>query len=324
MNKNEMYYDRLLPLKTAKLIMPGGQFYWLINFVINHPDLDFQTGKNKNESWISIYRGTSSLIKIMGRINGYKITVDNKYRILCPDFYDNPTSENFEVLLSQIKIYKNENSKNTLAQYYDNHKEGFYQNLISRRYGINGKEGDSLVIVDKEVVIGFINTNVKERIIDSIRQKYQPTLNELQKHIGFPSKLNEYKFGNEFDFLALDSDGNIILMELKDGSDTQKIYLSPFQINTYCDIYNEYILRNKDEFEKVVLEMIRQKQELGLLNSKWIIPSKIIGMKAALVIGGKFSNTVNRNYKQVISSLSGYIISIYKCDIDGQLVKIIL
>ena len=316
-----MYYDRLLPLKTARLIMPGGQFHWLIDFVINHSDLDFQTGKNKNESWISIYRGTSSLLKIMGRIKGYKITVDKKYSILCPEFYSNPTSENFEVLLSQNKIYKNENGKNTLARYYDNHKEGFYQNLISRRYGINGKEGDSLVIVDKEVVIGFINTNVKERIIDSIRQKYQPALNELQKHKGFPSKLNEYKFGNEFDFLALDSDGNIILMELKDSSDTQKIYLSPFQISTYCDIYSEYISRNKDEFENVVLEMIKQKQELGLLNSKWIIPSKIIGMKAALVIGGKFSNTVNRNYKQALNLLNNYIINTYECDVNGQLVE---
>jgi len=321
MNKNEMYYDRLLPLKTARLIMPGGQFHWLIDFVINHSDLDFQTGKNKNESWISIYRGTSSLLKIMGRIKGYKITVDNKYRILCPDFYDNPTSENFEVLLSQNKIYKNENGKNTLARYYDNHKEGFYQNLISRRYGINGKEDDSLVIVDKEVVIGFINTNVKKRIIDSIRQKYQPALNELQNRIGFPSKLNEYKFGNEFDFLALDSDGNIILMELKDSSDTQKIYLSPFQISTYCDIYSEYISRNKDEFENVVLEMIKQKQELGLLNSKWIVPTKIIGMKAALVIGGKFSNTVNRNYKQALNLLNNYIINTYECDVNGQLVE---
>jgi len=321
MNKNEMYYDRLLPLKTARLIMPGGQFHWLIDFVINHSDLDFQTGKNKNESWISIYRGTSSLLKIMGRIKGYKITVDKKYSILCPEFYSNPTSENFEVLLSQNKIYKNENGKNTLARYYDNHKEGFYQNLISRRYGINGKEDDSLVIVDKEVVIGFINTNVKKRIIDSIRQKYQPALNELQNRIGFPSKLNEYKFGNEFDFLALDSDGNIILMELKDSSDTQKIYLSPFQISTYCDIYSEYISRNKDEFENVVLEMIKQKQELGLLNSKWIVPTKIIGMKAALVIGGKFSNTVNRNYKQALNLLNNYIINTYECDVNGQLVE---
>jgi hypothetical protein len=320
--KNEMYYDRLLPLKTVKLLLPGGEFNWLINFVLNQPDLDFQTGKNKSDSWISIYRGTTCLLKIHGRLNGYKISVDKKYRTLYPEFYDNPTSLNFEILISKIGTYKNELGKNTLTHYYDNQKEGFYQNLISRRYGIEGKMDDPFVIIDKEVVIGYLNTSAKNGIIDSIRKKYQTALDELQKIEKFPSKLNEFKFGNEFDFLALDSNGKIIIIELKDGSDTKKIYLSPFQIYTYCDIYNEYISRNKDEFEKVILDMIKQKQELGILNSKWVVPNKIVGIRAALVIGGKYSNAAKTNYQKVIKVINKYPIETYECDKNGQLVEI--
>jgi hypothetical protein len=322
MKKNDMYYDRLLPLQSAKLIMPNGQFYWLINFVKSRPDLDFQTGKNKNESWISIYRGTTSLLKIKGQKKGFKVIVDKKYRNLCPELYNQPSPENFEKLLLNIGTYKNEKGINTLANYYDNNKEGYFQNLISRRYGIEGRMDDSLVIVDKEVVIGYINKIIRKEILDSIRIKYQPALDELRKLKGFPTKLNEFTFGNEFDFLALDSEGQIILMELKDGSDTQKIYLSPFQISTYCDIYNKYVFQNKDEFERVVFDMIKQKQELGLLNPKWVIPTTIVGMKAALVIGGKFSKTVNVNYNQVIKVVNNYNIETFECDSNGELVEI--
>lgn len=316
-----MYYDRVMSDDIANLL--SGKYQWIIDFVKGRKDLDFQTGSNKQTSWVSIYRGTSRIFRIVDNLKGIiYIDAAQKYLELEKDLYDNPSSQLFSSLIEKIKTYKSPEGKsvgkNTLARYFDNHREGYHQNNISRKYGICGKPETEFIVVDKEAVIGFKNDEIRKTKLDEFSLPYKEISRKIlaANESRFPSKLGNANFGNECDFIVLTKSGELILMELKDYQDTQKIYLSPFQISMYCDIFNRYDEESKGAFRETILAMVKQKQELGLLNPLWTVPEKITKISAALVVGFKgendqLSETAIKNYKIVRNYVSGYDIEIY-------------
>lgn len=315
-----MYYDRVIRDETVSLINKNGPFCWLIDYVKNRADLDFQTGSNKSCTWISVYRGTGCIFKLMGKKRGgYSITAHKKYKSLNPYFFTNQSPSSLSTLISQIP------SINSLSRYYDNKKEGYYQNLISRRYGLLGKNDDNFIIVDKEFVFGYKDKKSKQSFLESLKDKYKQLQKEFSLKKGFPSKLGEMSLGNEFDFIALSKSGDIILIELKDHSDTQKIYLSPFQVGMYSDICNEYINFHGTKLYDTLIQIAKQKQEIGLLNSDWKLPNRFNGIKAAIVIGGKHSTEAARKYQEVseeVFKINGYPIETFSCNKLGELIEI--
>lgn len=44
---HQLYYARLLRGDFAELFMEGGPLRWLVDYVKEHPDLDFQVRRNK-------------------------------------------------------------------------------------------------------------------------------------------------------------------------------------------------------------------------------------------------------------------------------------
>ena len=81
--------------------------------------------------------------------------------------------------------------------------------------------------------------------------------------------MNKKAIGNELDFLALDKQGNLLLIEYKHGTNTSGIYLSPLQIGMYFDLFNQF---PRAELEKSVFEMLEQKKRIGLINPEWNAP----------------------------------------------------
>lgn len=331
---DKMYYDRIMSDDIIKSL--SSEYLWLIDFVKarKEKDLDFQTGSNKGISWVSIYRGTSRIFRI---VDNRKISIDAapKYLELEPKLYSEPSPQLIESLIEKMKKFVCEDGKfvgkNTLGRYFDNYREGYHQNNISRRYGICGKQDDNIIIVDKESVIGFESDAIRR---DRLREFSNPYRDKARKIMNakegrFPSKMDEMNWGNECDFIALTKFGELILMELKDYQDTQKIYLSPFQISMYCDIFNHYDKESNEEFRKVILEMIKQKQKLGLLNPLWPVPKEITKISAALIVGFKdenkqLSKTAITNYKIVRNHINKYEIATYATKGDSGEIEMML
>lgn len=165
--------------------------------VKDHPELDFQTGSNKNNSWFSVYRGTSKIIKIE-KSGKSKISYEKKYYDLCPEYYKDTTkSVHLNTLLDKLKADPN------LSRYYGNEStgkkaEGYYQNLIARRYTFLNKPDDDFIIIDKEFVIGIRNEVTKKRILDknrcraqkSSRKRVQAVIEEPEEECGDCDTLN--------------------------------------------------------------------------------------------------------------------------------------
>lgn len=297
-----MYYNRKISNSFSELLENGGKLRWLFDFVKKQPELDFLIGKNNSKEWISIYRGLSRVLTITKTRKTDVIKLDgaDAYKSILPNLYGKKSiSKYFKNELEQTIKTVSLNKK--FDRYYKNEKEGYYQNILSRKFGICGNKNDDFVIIDKEAVIGYPNQKEKDVFINKILPKYK----KLQRDISF---LNSKRYGksvekkavgNELDFLALNKDGNVLLIEYKHGTNTSGIYLSPIQIGMYNDIFTSF---PRKDLEKAVFEMLEQKQKIGLINPKWINPKHIRDIIPVLIISEyNYKSSAKQKFDEIFS-----------------------
>jgi hypothetical protein len=279
MDDNEMYYRRIIPEELKKLLMIGGGLHWLFKLVKERDDLDFLIGINK----IYVYRGTTRLLAIAFTRGIVSILADCRYRSLSQDhnlkiYGDKEIAElNFEDDFVDLISFLPPD------RHYDNMKEGFFQNLFSRQFGILSDGSEDFVMVDKEAVIGYQNNKTKEKYFGKQRKQFIEIKEYLSEQNAkrYGSRLGEYTLGNELDFLAVNRSGEILLIEFKHSSSTKGIYLSPIQIGLYYSIFHDYIIRHRQEFVKDIGDMIKQKKDMGLISTNFPevnISDKIVPM----------------------------------------------
>lgn len=315
------YYDRTMDDSFISKVL--NDYPWLINFVKNTPELDFQTGHDPKQgrSWFSVYRGTGRVLTFASRRNSYKIDAADAYKKIAPTvFFERPTENSFVEYLSNIKKAPD------LKRYYESDqrkKEGFYQNLIGRRYTFNTKAEDEFIIIDKEMVVGFKDEVTKtvwnkdiisniEALIRNLRRDYKGRL---------PKDISS-KYG-EFDFLAMTWDGDIIIMELKQ-EDPQKTSLSPIQVRFYDEQFHKLLKENKDISDNI-MKMVQQKVDMGIINvpEGRSLPQKLSGKIETCVIVGEeksLSPTICDRFR-VVRKLFLPNMKAYTCESDGTLVK---
>jgi hypothetical protein len=303
-----MYYNRRLSDKFASLLKKKGDLRWLFNYVKSKKELECLICRNNKMEWISVYRGLSRILSI----NPYKNS--DRLKIHAAQAYENiAEDENLDIYGKQEpnKVFRKEleiiikriekNSK--FDRYYKNEKEGYFQNILSRTYGISGNSNDPFVIIDKESVIGYDDKKEKCKKYGKFQHKYK----KLQKAISnidskrFGRDLIKKAIGNEVDFLAIDTKGSIKLIEYKHGTNTAGIYLSPLQIGMYYEIFSDYRDRYKAAFDNTLLAMLKQKQKIGLVNADWKIPKKLKEIVPVLIVSKYNRNSVAKlNFKEIL------------------------
>ena len=294
-----MYYNRTLSKELSSLLETGGELRWLFNFVKNHSELDFLVGKNNSKEWLSVYRGLTRIISIsVSGTSMIKIDAAVKYKNMFPDLYGKKSiKDNFqnklELLIDQIE------NNQEFDRYYKSKKEGYYQNILSRKYGICGSDDTDFVIIDKEAVIGYLNQNEKAGLLGSIQQKYKQLQKDISLHnpARYGKDLGKKPIGNELDFLALDKEGNILLIEYKHGTNTSGIYLSPLQVGMYYDIFTNF---PRKDLESAIFEMLAQKQKIGLINPNWQKPACIKDIIPVLMISEFKKGSAKIKFEEIL------------------------
>jgi hypothetical protein len=295
-----MYYNRTLSKEISALLEKGGEFRWLFDFVKNHEELDFLVGKNNSKEWLSIYRGLTRIISIsLAGPSMIKIYAAEKYINMSPGMYGKKSIHfNFQKELENLIDQIDHNSK--FDRYYKCKKEGYFQNVLSKKFGICGNGNTDFVIIDKEVVVGYTNKTQKSILFGNIQQKYkhlQSEISNLNPKL-YGKDLSKKAIGNELDFLALDKDGNILLIEYKHGTNPSGIYLSPLQIGLYYDIFANY---PKTDLEKAVFEMLEQKQKIGLISPNWPKPKSIKNIIPVLIISEyNYKSSAKSKFDEII------------------------
>jgi len=297
-----MYYNRKISNSFSALIESGGKLRWLFDLVKKRDDLDFLIGKNYSKEWISIYRGLSRILTITKTINPNIIRIDgaNAYKLISPKLYgEKDASYNFKTEIENILNTVAVNPK--FDRYYNNKKEGYYQNILSRKYGIFGDKDDDFVIIDKEAVVGYLNQKEKDNAFKKIQPKYKQLQHDISAKNSkrYGKDIEKKAVGNELDFLALDKNGNILLIEYKHGTNTSGIYLSPIQIGMYYDIFTNF---PKKDLGKAVFEMLIQKQKIGLICPDWVIPNKIKDIIPVLIISEyNYKSSAKQKFDEILT-----------------------
>jgi hypothetical protein len=269
-----MYYRRVISEPLKALIMPDGKLYWLFSLVKSRADLNFLLGKTDGRGWIGVYRGLSKLLEISLQRGEVQLSSHKKYCDLAQQnglsVYGTRATSDLAFKADFLKLVECVHKEPEFAQHYDNKREGFFQNMFSRQFGILADGCEKFAIVDKEAVIGYRN-GAKARIFEPRQSMFRC----IHKHLSetnptsYGATLDEKALGGKLDFLAVERDGTTLLVEMKHGPNTKGIYLSPIQIGLYYSIFGEYIRRYGDDYVRDVGDMIRQKVEIGLISGDW-------------------------------------------------------
>jgi len=175
-------------------------------------------------------------------------------------------------------------------------KEGYWQNRLAHELGVrSGSNPRSLLLIDREAVIGHASSKKKVKFYDGIVARHvkrrKNMKSESPKEFGNPTK-DKGGFGDECDFLALDESGNLICLELKHGSNYSGIYWGLLQTNAYYEAFAEV-------FEKIkpsVFELVEQKKRLGLLSPKAADRFTNRGIKNVIGMLGVAEPELNHHY----------------------------
>jgi hypothetical protein len=169
--------------------------------------------------------------------------------------------EEKEALRNAFQAYLPMAIKAAHRKNYRNRKEGYWQNTLCVRFGRQWKPGDRWLIIDRECVLGFANSNEKNLFYKST-EAFKKVMDDLQGKD--PKKWGEPKgksLGDELDMLALNQAGELCVIELKYGASNSGIYWGPLQVGLYHCAFAEAIGR----ISKNIETLVRQKIKLGLL-----------------------------------------------------------
>ncbi len=152
------------------------------------------------------------------------------------------------------------------SRYYANKREGYWQNRLCIRYGPNSQADDDWLIIDRECVITFHDTQEKVDFYEPLVERYERIRDGLQERSprrwGTPRATRE-RLGDELDILAVNREGDLLAIELKHGTNTKGIYWGPLQVGVYRDAFQAKIA----ELSPGVRRLVEQKTDLGLLPS---------------------------------------------------------
>ena len=309
---NDMYYRRYLPEEAVRVILKD--YAWLIKYVKMTPELDFQItfnydkigaennktipDKNKGTSRFSLYRGTSRILSFEFS-NKCRLRIDaaDSYMQNCSpadDFFSpeglqkNPIS-NMDAYLKRI------NSRiDKYGRYYinkDGRVEGFFQNLLNRRYTLTPKPEDDFIIFDREFEFGFSSKDQEKKwnyeaskLIDKLRGEAK------RDGVVFNSTYMEKNGFDEIDGIGINKNGDLIILEVKHPRNHEGIAYGPMQVRYYVEqlrkaIDDPYF---KTEFFGSIIKIVEQKRRMGILSlpKNWIMPTKLSGKIIPYLIVG--------------------------------------
>ena len=236
-------------------LKPGGPLNFLIHDLPLPSDEPFALDIHLREgNEIMYYHGTTRLLVLKLSMTDKKIQYEPS---ASPTYTGNPLSKAHFDRLGKFGKSRPEHLKTALhkylsavlsianPRYYSNRKEGYWQNRLCVRFGLDCLPDDDWMIFDRECVLGFDNVPEKKKMLDPIMSRYEKIRNRLQsknpKRWGQPStaksKILQKSFGDELDILALNKRGDLLAVELKYGSNASGIYWGPLQVCVYRDAF---------------------------------------------------------------------------------------
>ena len=158
------------------------------------------------------------------------------------------------------------------ARFYE--REGRCTAWLSRRFGPDRLGADDWAVIDSESVLGFADSQAREGFWAPILERGRGVLEVLAKSPKlFGRGIATRRFGGELDLLLWDPvRREFLVVEVKDGSSADGIYLSPLQVGCYLAAWRRFALEQPDEALSGLTSLLAQRQRLGMVHGPCQLP----------------------------------------------------
>jgi hypothetical protein len=286
-------YDRAPSEELKKLLLPSGFLSPLVELAGKRVGRHYHDVHFRTNDEMDIYRGRTTLV-VVTKTHNNKVNVtarDSKYRKqLCSEGifrYWRTSESGFREALNQyLKAVD-------VSDSYTQH-EGRVQLQWSR-------VKRPWIPIDREARLKYKSTKHREQY--KVFPKVEAALDELtrnydrQKMIGETWSEPEAK-GNKVDQLAVDTEGRLVLLELKDASkrNTKEVYYSPFQLLQYVWEWYTALEAVRNDLQAIIDARVK----VGLTPRN--IPKLTGGIRAAIGFGlDSRTPEVKRRYRMVVN-----------------------
>ena len=170
------------------------------------------------------------------------------------------------------------------------------------------------IVIDKEAALAYPSEAERERLL---KKAFDPSVEEARSELialalsrrSLPKRRDRWamppdpKDSLKLDQLAVDPEGNLVLVEVKDASGTpSKIYYAPFQL--LQNVWEWHFAL--EEVRESVQELLAARVDLGLTTPA--APAISGGIRAAVGFGGDGrSGEVRRRYAQVLAVANAHL-----------------
>ena len=252
-----MYYDRALPEPTVRLVGASSVAKRLVSLVrsawgvehLAHVEFRRSNSQKHKHGSVKLYVGRSAVLEVLaGADHTFVFDAHTKYTTLAPDLFGHRrTAAATDRLAPAVEEYLRNVASVVGPQFTEG--EGRIHGGFVRRYGLDHRQDDLFLAVDKEIRVGFAAKAETDAFTAELRDR----------------------FGNahrELDSLGVLADGDIAVGELK--KEKESIEVAAVQAATHVLTFQRLVAEQRAhdaafDLGGTLNKLIEQKVAVGLL-----------------------------------------------------------
>ena len=257
-----IWYDRRISNELKAELEPAGRLSRLVQFARGRHLADVQLRKSRDgsRSWVSVYAGLTKILDVENRRKEFRLRADSSYidRNQTGAAGSTPLPWNewrsAKALMTQwpaIQAY-------LAAQFKDVGNKFINEGAVQAMLCAHG--GDTFRVIDREAVLNFASTNVREDVYRELRDPLVQALADSGGNAWWkpPSP------GGEVDLLAVDSEGRVLVIEVKPANSLTGITWAPLQVAFYARLFRRWAEEARHDAVDILEAMLQQRVSLGL------------------------------------------------------------
>lgn len=261
-----VWYDRRVSDELREALAPGGALHRLVSFTRGRhlADLQLRKARTGSPSWVSVYGGLTKFLDVQHSPSlGFRVIADKRYMgadhteklMIQPLAWSvwQPLTQ-LTAQLPAIEEYLTAQFKNVADRYV---REGAVQAMLCAH------GGEHFRVVDREAVLNFHDTAERKKVYADLRGPLTEAL--VGAPIGDGHWWNPPLGGGELDVLALNSNGRLLLIEVKGSRDLKGISWAALQVTFYAKLFRHWMETVGETSAASSIEaMLQQRIDIGL------------------------------------------------------------
>lgn len=258
-----MHYDRVVSEVLLNALRPRGPLHSAVAWSQADPRLrDVQLRKQPKgaASWASFYVGLTSVLDIYEVGGQFRLKAHATHRAAAG--FD-PSWDSWQALdalaerWAQVELYLEKVSTHVHPMWLNT--EGKVHALISN----STRTGFS--VINREASISFVNQATKDGLGKGWSDAIRDGLRSVDRSDAWFTALLTKSLGMSPDFIAVDNDGRLLIIEAKAASAAAGITWGPAQVTFYACMYAAWLAEAGDEARAILQRGLEQRRALRLV-----------------------------------------------------------